>query len=98
MRIEAHGKICKLVEAVDQITFSGAEALKARQTVLYVTERAVFALREDGVHLLELAPGIDLQRDVLDRMAFAPRMDTPPKVMDAALFMDHNVETGMGGN
>ena len=96
LRIEAHGKICKLVEAVDQITFSGAEAMKAGQTVLYVTERAVFALREDGVHLLEIAPGIDLQGDVLDRMAFAPRMDAPPRVMDAGLFRDDSAEKKRG--
>jgi propionate CoA-transferase len=70
--------------------------MKAGQTVLYVTERAVFALREDGVHLLEIAPGIDLQGDVLDRMAFAPRMDAPPRVMDAGLFRDDSAEKKRG--
>ena len=88
LRVASHGRIPKLVEKVDQITFSGPQACIQGQHVVYVTERAVFELREDGVHLVEIAPGVDLQGDVLDRMGFVPRMDTPPSVMSGALFRE----------
>ena len=88
LRVTAHGRIAKLVERVDQITFSGPQACVQGQQIVYVTERAVFKLREDGVHLAEIAPGIDLQNDVLDRMGFVPRMDAPPAVMSSSLFRD----------
>jgi acyl CoA:acetate/3-ketoacid CoA transferase len=68
------GSVPKLVPEVREITFSGAEARRATQEVLYVTERAVFALDEMGVTLIEVAGGIDRQRDVLDRMGFRPRI------------------------
>ena len=58
------------------------------QHVIYVTERAVFELREDGVHLVEIAPGIDLQADVLDRMGFTPRMEAPLSEMTSGLFKE----------
>jgi propionate CoA-transferase len=88
LRVASHGRIAKLVGSVDQITFSGPQACIQGQQVVYVTERAVFELREDGVHLVEIAPGIDLQSDILDRMGFAPRMDTPPSVMSGDLFRE----------
>ena len=56
------------------------------QHVIYITERAVFELREDGVHLVEIAPGIDLQADVLDRMGFTPRIESPLSEMNSGLF------------
>lgn len=86
--VAAQGRIAKLVDKVAQITFSGPQALAQGQRVIYVTERAVFQLKSDGVHLLEVAPGIDLHNDVLDRMGFVPRMDKTPAIMDAALFID----------
>ena len=58
------------------------------QHVIYVTERAVFELREDGVHLVEIAPGIDLQADVLDRIGFTPRMESPLSEMKSGLFQE----------
>ena len=70
--IERYGQVRKLVQAVDQITFSGQQALASGQQVLCVTERAVFELTEAGMCLRELAPGIDLRADVLERMDFAP--------------------------
>ena len=88
LRVASHGRIAKLVASVDQITFSGPQACVQGQQVVYVTERAVFALREDGVHLVEIAPGIDLQEDVLDRMGFVPRMDSPPSTMNGSLFQE----------
>lgn len=86
LRVERHGDVKKLVRAVDQITFSGAQALKQRQEIIYVTERAVFQLTPDGVALTELAPGVDLRRDVLERMEFEPLLREPPRTMAAAHF------------
>ena len=55
---------------------------------MYITERAVFELRADGVYLTEIAPGIDLQTQVLDLMGFTPKMEGTPKLMDARIFSD----------
>lgn len=78
----------KFRQQVGHVTFSGAYAQKVGQPVLYITERAVFALREDGVHLIEVAPGVDLEEDVLALMDFVPIMKTPPALMDARIFTD----------
>jgi propionate CoA-transferase len=86
LAVEQHGGVMKLVDKVEQITFSGRQAVKQGQDVLYVTERAVFRLSPDGVVLSEIAPGVDLERDVLARMAFRPLMPAPPKLMAAAHF------------
>ena len=55
---------------------------------MYITERAVFKLTSEGVELIEIAPGIDVQEDVLDRMGFVPQMVVTPAKMHAALFYD----------
>lgn len=68
LRIEEEGRSRKFVAAVEQITFSAREARRRGQRVVYITERAVFELSDDGLELTELAPGVDLQRDVVDRM------------------------------
>jgi propionate CoA-transferase len=68
------------------VTFSGDYAREVGQSVTYVTERAVFSLQKDGLHLTEIAPGIDLEKDVLALMEFKPIMKTQPKLMDARLF------------
>ena len=85
LTIEAEGKHRKFVEAVGQVTFSGRRAGREGRTVLYVTERCVFALREDGLELVEVAPGIDLRRDVLDLLPFQPII-FDPRPMAPALF------------
>ena len=77
----------RVIKAVEEITFSGKYAVRHNQTVLFVTERAVFELKSDGLHLTELAPGIDLQKDILDQMDFRPIIDTY-KSMPSCLFKD----------
>jgi acyl CoA:acetate/3-ketoacid CoA transferase len=74
------------VRRVDQITFSGPQALRRGQEIVYVTERAVFRPTTEGVALTEIAPGVDSQRDVLDRMAFRPVIPQTPATMPAAHF------------
>ncbi len=86
LRVEQSGAIAKLVRKVDQVTFSGAEALKRGQDVWYITERAVFRLTAEGVTLVEAAPGVDLDRDVLARMGFAPRLAASVALMPAECF------------
>ena len=80
-----HGT-AKLVADIEQISFSAARAVANGQRVTYVTERAVFELRPDGLELTEIAPGLDLTRDLLDHMEFKPLISTELKVMDTALF------------
>lgn len=84
--IEQEGQICKLVEEVDQITFSGEYAKSIDQPVLYVTERAVFELRDGKVVLTEIAPGIDLDKDILAHMNFEPEISENLSVMDENIF------------
>ena len=67
---------------------SGDYANKVHQPVLYITERAVFELRPEGVTLIEIAPGIDLQTQILDQMEFVPKMADEIKTMDARIFRD----------
>ncbi len=86
--IDQEGKSDKFIDAVEQITFSGKYANKVGQPVMYITERAVFELREDGVYLIEVAPGIDIQTQIIDHMGFTPKMDGEPKLMDERIFKD----------
>lgn len=88
LHVERNGDVSKVVAEVDQITFSGPQAVVRGQEVLYITERAVFRLTKDGVVLVEIAPGVDLQRDILDRMGFRPLMPQPPKVMSGEHFKE----------
>ncbi len=94
LRIVKDGPYIKFVNRVDHITFSGEYSLaKARkQKVLYITERAVFELREEGVTLIEIAPGADLQRDILDKMEFVPVIADDLALMDSRLFREERME------
>ena len=65
LRIEWNGRIRKLVDSVEQVTFSGEQAVLQGQQVLYVTERCVFELGREGLCLLEVAPGLNVARDIL---------------------------------
>ena len=76
----------KFVDEVEHCTFSGPFAMRRAQPVLYVTERCVFRLCDDGLELIEVAPGIDIERDILAHMAFAPRVNGTPPLMDARIF------------
>ena len=85
--IEQEGKFRKFVETVGQITFSGAVAAQGDQDVLYITERCVFRLTPQGLALTEIAPGIDLEKDILASLPFEPAV-VGPEEMDPAIFRD----------
>jgi propionate CoA-transferase len=84
--IEKEGKVRKLVKDVEHISFSGPRAVIQGQDVTYVTERCVMKLTRDGIVLSEIAPGVDLERDILAQSEFPLLVPRPPKYMDAALF------------
>ncbi|MGV0168290.1 acyl CoA:acetate/3-ketoacid CoA transferase [Furfurilactobacillus sp. WILCCON 0119] len=86
--IDQEGRRNKLVDAVEQITFSGPVAYSNQQNVYYVTERAVFKLVANGIELIEIAPGMDLQRDILAHMDFEPQISPTLSYMDARIFQD----------
>ena len=88
LSVVAEGRATKFVDEVEHITFSGRQAHLQGQTVLYVTERAVFRLTEDGPELIEVAPGIDLQTQVLDLMGFRPAISPELTTMDAGIFAE----------
>ncbi|MEI2733694.1 MAG: acyl CoA:acetate/3-ketoacid CoA transferase [Rhodoblastus sp.] len=86
LTITKDGDIRKFVDKVEHVTFSGDVARKQGKTILYVTERCVFRLTPDGMELTEIAPGVDLERDILAKMDFRPLMPRPPRLMEARIF------------
>ncbi len=87
LKVVSEGTQRKFVREVEHRTFSGREALRRGQRVLYVTERCVFQLAAaGGLELIEIAPGIDLERDVLGQMDFMPAIASDLRLMDPALF------------
>ena len=86
LRIEQEGAYRKFVEQVEHVTFSGGWARQRGQTVLYITERAVFTLEAGGLVLHEVAAGVDLERDVLGQMQFHPGIAPDLRPMDPRLF------------
>jgi propionate CoA-transferase len=89
LRIDKEGKNKKFVAQVGHITYPVCTGVANRdQEALVITERAVFAVRQDGLELIEIAPGIDLQRDILDQMGFIPKISPQLKTMDAWIFRD----------
>lgn len=85
LHIRQEGTSRKFLRNVEQVTFSGQRAARLGQPVLFVTERCVFRLRPDGLQLVETAPGVDVERDILSQMAFQPIIDEVG-VMDPRIF------------
>jgi propionate CoA-transferase len=88
LEIRHEGAIKKIVNKVDHVSFNGDIALKSNKEVYYVTERAVFKLMQDGLTLIEIAPGVDLERDILSNMEFRPKIAKDLKIMDERIFED----------
>ena len=88
LKIISEGQVKKLVPKVEHITFSGEYAREKGQKVVYVTERAVFAIQSAGLTLIEIAPGVDLDKDVVGQMGFSPRIAADLKRMDARIFRE----------
>lgn len=86
LNILNEGKTKKFIDEVEQITFSGQYALEQDQDVLYVTERAVFKLKKEGITLIEIAPGVDLKKDILNQMEFEPIISKDLKLMGKETF------------
>jgi propionate CoA-transferase len=85
VRVIQEGRVKKFLREVEQISFSGKVAVERGQRVTYVTERAVFTLTSAGFHLIEIAPGVDMQRDVLAHMGFEPLIEEV-RLMDDRIF------------
>jgi propionate CoA-transferase len=96
LRIVEEGDKKKFVAEVEHRTFSGDYALTRKQPVLYITERCVFELAEGGLELIEIAPGIDLERDILANMEFRPIIREPIERMDVRIFK--NTLMGLRGD
>ena len=86
LKIIKEGPHKKLIKQVEHVTFSGKTAVMTNQPVLYVTERCVFRLTPEGMELTEIAPGVDLQKDILDMMNFKPIIKNHPVLMDKRIF------------
>ena len=91
LKIKQEGKVKKFIKDVEQITFSGKYAIEANQTVLYITERAVFELNADGIVLTEIAPGVELKKDILEQMDFEPSISPDLKIMDVRIFKEEKM-------
>lgn len=94
LNIIKEGSKKKFIKEVEQITFNGRYASQINHKIIYITERAVFELRKDGIHLVEIAPGISLGRDILELMEFNPIIDENLKLMDKRIF--NNEIMGLG--
>ncbi|MEM0946468.1 MAG: acyl CoA:acetate/3-ketoacid CoA transferase [Pseudomonadota bacterium] len=88
LKIDQEGRIAKFVDRVDQVSFSGRRAMAQGQDITYVTERCVVKLMPEGLTVTEVAPGLDVTRDVVDQAATPLRVADDLKVMDGRLFCD----------
>jgi len=86
LSIDKEGKSKKFLDHVEHVTFSGKYAVKKGQPVIYITERCVFELTAEGMKLTEIAPGVNLEKDILAHMDFQPIIPEPPALMDSRIF------------
>ena len=86
VRVEQEGSLHKFVPSVREVSFNGHLARERGQQVRYITERAVFALDDDGLVLIEIAPGVDVERDVLGQMGFRPRVADDLRTTDPRVY------------
>ena len=86
--IKTEGKKKKFVNKVEQVTFSAKQARINNQEILYVTERGVFKLDKEGITLIEIAPGVDINKDIFEQMEFCPNVSDDLKLMDERIFRD----------
>jgi propionate CoA-transferase len=91
LKINKDGTGAKFVREVQQITFSGKYAAQNGQEIMFITERAVFKLSPEGLVLTEIAPGIDLQKDILEKMEFTPMISPELKTMDPRIFREERM-------
>ncbi len=91
LTIKNEGKVKKFINKVQQITFSAKNAIKNKQDITYVTERAVFKLTPKGVELVEIAPNVDLKKDIFENMEFKPIISKNLKIMDKKIFSPHKM-------
>ena len=91
LNIIQDGTVPKFVDKVFKVVFSGKQAIKFRKEILYVTERAVFRLTNEGLVLEEIAPGIELDKDVLSKMQFRPIVKSSVSTMDEKLFREGKI-------
>jgi len=96
LRIDREGKVRKIVDEVEHVSFSGARAVAQGQDITYVTERCVMKLTPDGLTVIEIAPGVDLERDVLGQSDVALKVAADLKTMDASLFRDPPIGLDLG--
>ncbi len=94
LRIDEEGKVIKFVDQVEHVTFSGKLAQDENRTVLYVTERCVLRLSSGGMELIEIAPGIDIDKHILPYMGFEPIITHHPKLMNKAIFCEGVMNIG----
>lgn len=89
LHIVQEGEVCKFVDTVNQISYNGERACQQQQKMHYVTERAVFELTKQGVLLTEIAPGVNIEQDILRHMAFRPLISPQLTIMDSTLFQQN---------
>jgi propionate CoA-transferase len=97
LRIGQDGKVKKLVEEVEHVSFSGRRAVEQGQDITYITERCVMRLTADGIEVTEIAPGVDLESDILDKAEF-PLIARQPRSMDPSLFRPEPFGLHLGGS
>ena len=88
LKINRDGNEIKFVKTVQQVTFSGEYSVKSGQEVMFISERSVFKLTPEGLMLMEIADGVDLQKDILDKMEFTPIISPDLKKMDPRIFRE----------